>query len=289
MSSPQQMLHREQPQPEQVPQVQEERKFCGGGGAPKVWGYSSSSSSSITCRNDPENPGQQICKKITRQNYFDPVTGKQQLRNSESEEYRQSAGGFGGSLFSSLSSGGGDSGNFHGRNFENEYRPSVIERFSTSSSKYSSSNTQTNITKVHFILHRINRVLLATAQMAKWEVLMEFDHNLGREDIFDELEREFLGKFAGAAYQSRMPFENHQQNSRFDVFDDPRSFAQSQQKNHTSNGQFPNQSGNQRHNNFNQNSMSQKQSNENLNNDFKINQTVNPLQGIKFSGKIYDV
>ena len=45
-------------------------------GKPYIRFGSSSSFSSTICRPDPENPGQQICKKIVRQTVIDPETGK---------------------------------------------------------------------------------------------------------------------------------------------------------------------------------------------------------------------
>jgi hypothetical protein len=47
----------------------------GGGGKPFIAFGGSSKSSQVVCRNDPENPGQQICKRVERYSYIDPRTG----------------------------------------------------------------------------------------------------------------------------------------------------------------------------------------------------------------------
>jgi len=93
MPNEQQMLHKEQPQQEQ----EEERKFGGsGGGKPFIAFGGSSRSSQTVCRPDPNNPGQQICKRIEKESYRDPFTGEQRSRTNESDEYRP-GGFFGGS------------------------------------------------------------------------------------------------------------------------------------------------------------------------------------------------
>eukprot|EP00347_Sterkiella_histriomuscorum_P000286 403376463 len=145
----QQMLFREQPQPEpqqmQQQKQPEDIKFSkgGDGGDGKPFIAYSSTSSSVQCRTDPENPGQQICKKVTRQSYLDPETGRPSQRVQESEEYRPNSGGFfggGPSLFSQIGSsfgGSGDDGYFSRGsgsnigNFENnqqQNKPSIIDK-----------------------------------------------------------------------------------------------------------------------------------------------------------------
>ena len=69
----------------------------GGGGKPYIRFGSTSIMSSTICRPDPENPGQQICKKVHQETVIDPETGKRSVRNVEKEEAMQ--GGFGSSLF----------------------------------------------------------------------------------------------------------------------------------------------------------------------------------------------
>ena len=58
----------------------------GGGGKPYVRFGSSSSYTSTVCSPDPENPGHQICKKVTKQSILDPNTGKTTTRNIETED-----------------------------------------------------------------------------------------------------------------------------------------------------------------------------------------------------------
>ena len=65
----------------------------GGGGKPYVRFGSMSSFSSTICRPDPDNPGQQICKKVHQETVIDPETGKRSVRNIEKEE--QMPGGMG--------------------------------------------------------------------------------------------------------------------------------------------------------------------------------------------------
>ena len=83
------MLHRVEPQKQN-----EELKHGGngGGGKPYIRFGGFTSSSSIVCRPDPENPGQQICKKVVKESSIDPETGKRSTREIESEEPGQ--GGF---------------------------------------------------------------------------------------------------------------------------------------------------------------------------------------------------
>ena len=69
----------------------------GGGGGGKPYIRQSFMSYSQVCRPDPENPGQQICKKVRQESYLDPETGKRSVRNVESEESRE-VGGFGSML-----------------------------------------------------------------------------------------------------------------------------------------------------------------------------------------------
>lgn len=49
----------------------------GGGGdePPKAFFQSYSSSSSVVCRPDPDNPGHQICTKTESSKTYDPVRG----------------------------------------------------------------------------------------------------------------------------------------------------------------------------------------------------------------------
>ena len=67
----------------------------GGGGKPYFRFSSSSSYSTVVCNPDPENPGQQICKKVVKNTSIDPDTGKRTVRNIESEESRPISNGFG--------------------------------------------------------------------------------------------------------------------------------------------------------------------------------------------------
>jgi hypothetical protein len=48
----------------------------GGGGKPFTTFGGSSSSFSISCRTDPENPGQQICKRVEMKTTRDPISGQ---------------------------------------------------------------------------------------------------------------------------------------------------------------------------------------------------------------------
>ena len=48
----------------------------GGGGGGGRYIQSSTKSSQVMCRTDPQNPGQQICKRVERYSYTDPQTGK---------------------------------------------------------------------------------------------------------------------------------------------------------------------------------------------------------------------
>jgi hypothetical protein len=74
------------PQPPQEQQEEEQKFGGGGGGGPKAFFSSSSSMSSIVCRPDPNNPHQQICKKVVKESSIDPLTGKRTERNVEKEE-----------------------------------------------------------------------------------------------------------------------------------------------------------------------------------------------------------
>ena len=68
----------------------------GGGGPPRAYFKSFSSSSSVVCRPDPDNPGKQICTRSEKTNQFDPFNGGHRSHEKHSEESRDEhpLGGF---------------------------------------------------------------------------------------------------------------------------------------------------------------------------------------------------
>ncbi|CAI2375716.1 unnamed protein product [Moneuplotes crassus] len=115
----QEMEFREDPnetqQQEQQP-MEQERKYHNGGGGGGPSGFfafgGSSKSSSTVCKPDPNNPGHQICKHITKTTKIDPTTGQRITTTDESEDTKPMRG-FGGTFF-----GGGNSIPYENDNYD---------------------------------------------------------------------------------------------------------------------------------------------------------------------------